>query len=92
MTGMATAGEGVANFGQTADDLDEAFEEQFAILSNSFLRQVKVSVQGGSDVQARLVGEILEKLVEVVTDDPAANERARLLDEARRIVAERAAS
>jgi Ca-activated chloride channel family protein len=27
------AGEGVANFGQTADDLDEAFEEQFAILS-----------------------------------------------------------
>ena len=60
MTGMATAGEGVANFGQTADDLDEAFEEQFAILSNSFLRQVKVSVQGGSDVQARLVGEILK--------------------------------
>ena len=61
MTGMANAGEGVANFGQTADDLDEAFEEQFAIISNSFLRQVKVSVQGGSDVQARLVGEILEE-------------------------------
>lgn len=61
MTGMANAGEGVANFGQTADDLDEAFEEQFAIISNSFLRQVKVSVQGGSDVQVRLVGEILEK-------------------------------
>lgn len=60
MTGMASAGEGVANFGQTADDLDEAFEEQFAIISNSFLRQVKVSVQGGSDVQVRLVGEILE--------------------------------
>jgi len=60
MTGMANAGEGVANFGQTADDLDEAFEEQFAIISNSFLRQVKVSVQGGSDVQVRLVGEILE--------------------------------
>ena len=60
MTGMATGGEGVANFGQTADDLDEAFEEQFAIISNSFLRQVKVSVQGGSDVQARLVGEVLE--------------------------------
>lgn len=61
MTGMATAGEGIANFGQTADDLDEAFEEQFAIISNSFLRQVKVSVQGGSDVQARLVGELLEE-------------------------------
>ena len=60
MTGMANAGEGVANFGQTADDLDEAFEEQFAIISHSFLRQVKVSVQGGSDVQARLVGELLE--------------------------------
>jgi Ca-activated chloride channel family protein len=61
MTGMANAGEGIANFGQTADDLDEAFEEQFAIISNSFLRQVKVSVQGGSDVQARLVGELLEE-------------------------------
>lgn len=60
MTGMANAGEGIANFGQTADDLDEAFEEQFAIISNSYLRQVKVSVQGGSDVQVRLVGEILE--------------------------------
>ena len=60
MTGIANAGEGVANFGQTADDLDEAFEEQFAIISNSFLRQVKVAVQGGSDVQARLVGEILQ--------------------------------
>lgn len=59
MTGMATAGEGVANFGQTADDLDEAFEEQFAILSSSYLRQVEIAVQGGSDVQARLVGEIL---------------------------------
>jgi len=61
MTGMANAGEGIANFGQTADDLDEAFEEQFAIISNSYLRQVKVSVQGGSDVQVRLVGEILEQ-------------------------------
>jgi len=55
MTGMARAGEGAANFGQTADDLDEAFEEQFAILSNAFLRQVRVEIQGGSDVQARPV-------------------------------------
>ena len=61
MVGMAKAGEGASNFGQTADDLDEAFEEQFAILSHAFLRQVKVSVQGGSDVQVRLVGEILEE-------------------------------
>jgi Ca-activated chloride channel family protein len=61
MTGMARAGEGVANFGQTADDLDEAFEEQFAILSNAYLRQVRVEVQGGSDVQARLLGDFLEE-------------------------------
>jgi tRNA nucleotidyltransferase (CCA-adding enzyme) len=39
--------------------------------------------------QGRVVGEILDKLVEVVTDDPSANERGRLLDEARRIVAAR---
>ena len=61
MTGMARAGEGAANFGQTADDLDEAFEEQFAILSNAFLRQVRVEIQGGSDVQARILGDFLEE-------------------------------
>ena len=43
-----------------ASNREAIVEEQFAILSNSFLRQVKVSVQGGSDVQARLVGEILK--------------------------------
>jgi tRNA nucleotidyltransferase (CCA-adding enzyme) len=42
--------------------------------------------------QGRVVGELLEKLVEVVTDDPAANERGRLLDEARRLVADHSAS
>jgi len=61
MTGMARAGEGAANFGQTADDLDEAFEEQFAILSNAYLRQVRVDIQGGSDVQARILGDFLEE-------------------------------
>ncbi len=60
LSGMAKCGEGVANFGQEADDLDEAFEQQFAILSNSYLRQVEIKIQGGSDVKARLVGEILE--------------------------------
>jgi len=61
MTGMARAGEGAANFGQTADDLDEAFEEQFAILSNAYLRQVRLDIQGGSDVQARILGDFLEE-------------------------------
>lgn len=61
MTAMARAGEGAANFGQTADDLDEAFEEQFAILAHAFLRQVRVEIQGGSDVQARLLGDFLEE-------------------------------
>jgi Ca-activated chloride channel family protein len=60
LTGMAKAGEGAANFGQSADDLSESFEEQFAILSNTFLRQVRLTVQGGSDVKARLLGELLE--------------------------------
>lgn len=58
LSGMAQAGEGAANYGQTADDLDEAFEEQFSILSNALLRQVRISVTGGSDVAARLVGEL----------------------------------
>jgi len=60
LAGMAKSGEGIANFGQTPEDLDEAFEQQFAILSNTFLRQVELKIQGGSDVKARLVGEILE--------------------------------
>jgi Ca-activated chloride channel family protein len=60
LSGMAKHGEGVANFGQEPDDLNEAFEQQFAILSNTFLRQIELKIQGGSDVKARLVGEILE--------------------------------
>jgi tRNA nucleotidyltransferase (CCA-adding enzyme) len=36
----------------------------------------------------RIVGQVLERLVELVTDDPSANERARLLDAARSAVAE----
>jgi len=63
MSGMAKNGEGIANFGQTPEDLDEAFEQQFAILSNTFLRQVEIKIQGGSDVKARLVGEILEDTI-----------------------------
>ena len=60
LSGMAKQGEGMANFGQEPDDLNEAFEQQFAILSNTFLRQIELKIQGGSDVKARLVGEILE--------------------------------
>jgi Ca-activated chloride channel family protein len=63
LAGMAKSGEGIANFGQTPEDLDEAFEQQFAILSNTFLRQVEIKIQGGSDVKARLVGEILEDTI-----------------------------
>ncbi len=63
LAGMAKSGEGVANFGQKPEDLDEAFEQQFAILSNTFLRQVEIKIQGGSDVKARLVGEILEDTI-----------------------------
>lgn len=63
LAGMAKSGEGVANFGQKPEDLDEAFEQQFAILSNTFLRQVEIKIQGGSDVKVRLVGEILEDAI-----------------------------
>ncbi len=37
---------------------------------------------------SRLIGDILKALVEVVTDDPNANTRERLLEEARRLAAE----
>ena len=37
---------------------------------------------------SRLIGVILERLVELVTEDPDANTRERLLEEARRAVAE----
>jgi tRNA nucleotidyltransferase (CCA-adding enzyme) len=40
----------------------------------------------------RMVGVLLERLVEVVTEDPSANTPERLLDEARRIVADKSAS
>lgn len=39
----------------------------------------------------RIIGETIERLVELVTDDPAANQRDRLLAEARRFVEEKSA-
>jgi tRNA nucleotidyltransferase (CCA-adding enzyme) len=39
-----------------------------------------------------ILGEIFERLIEVVTDDPSANEPARLLAEARRFLAARSGS
>ncbi len=49
----------------------------------------------GNDLMSELglkpgpvIGKLLERLLEVVTDDPSANERSRLLDEARRAHAE----
>jgi tRNA nucleotidyltransferase (CCA-adding enzyme) len=52
-------------------------------------------VIGGNDLMSalglapgRVLGEILAHLVEVVTDDPDRNDRDRLLDEARRFLAE----
>ncbi len=38
----------------------------------------------------RIIGEILEHLVEIVTDDPSANEPARLLEAARAFLAKAA--
>lgn len=40
----------------------------------------------------RIIGQIMERLVELVTDDPEANERARLLDAARQAAAELSAA
>ncbi|MBK9265285.1 MAG: hypothetical protein IPM54_36565 [Polyangiaceae bacterium] len=39
-----------------------------------------------------IVGEVLQALVEVVTDEPADNERERLLGHARRLLSERSAA
>jgi tRNA nucleotidyltransferase (CCA-adding enzyme) len=36
----------------------------------------------------RVIGQILERLVELVTDDPSANERSRLLDAAKGALAD----
>ena len=54
-----------------------------AIDGNDLIRELGLA-------PSRMIGEILGQLVETVTDDPEANVRERLLDEARAIVAGRA--
>lgn len=50
---------------------------------NGSVLMKELSLQPG-----RIIGVVLERLVEVVTEDPSANTRERLLEEARRILAE----
>jgi tRNA nucleotidyltransferase (CCA-adding enzyme) len=53
-----------------------------AVNGNDLMRELSLA-------PGRIIGETLEHLVEVVTDDPAANERGRLLEAARAFVAAR---
>jgi tRNA nucleotidyltransferase (CCA-adding enzyme) len=66
------------------------------VLAKGTAFSAKDLVLGGNELMSalglapgRVVGEILAHLVEVVTDDPDKNDRDRLLDEARRFLAER---
>jgi tRNA nucleotidyltransferase (CCA-adding enzyme) len=64
------------------------------IASGAALSAKDLAVNGGDLMKeldlkpSRVIGQLLERLVELVTDDPSANERARLLDAARRALAE----
>jgi tRNA nucleotidyltransferase (CCA-adding enzyme) len=66
-----------------------------ALLASGAALSLKDLAVNGNDLMTdlslkpgRVIGAVLERLIEVVTDDPSANTRERLLDEARRIVAE----
>lgn len=77
--------------------IEELRDRVEALLAAGAALTAKDLAVNGKDLMAelsiapgRIVGVILERLIELVTEDPSANARDRLLDEARRIVAETA--
>lgn len=57
MLALASAGRGNAYYGQTALDLAEPFEAEFALLSNLCARGVMLKVQGGANVSVRMLND-----------------------------------
>jgi len=55
LTKMADAGEGQAHYGQTPEDLEDGFAEEFQILSQARLRKLVLSVAGGAGVVANIL-------------------------------------
>ena len=75
--------------------LDELERRARACLQAGAALDTRDLAIGGKDLMTELsvppgprIGEVLRALVEVVTDDPSANERQRLLDEARKLLSE----
>ncbi len=55
LTKMADAGEGQAHYGQTPEDLEDSFAEEFQILNKAWLRKVTLSVTAGTGVVANIL-------------------------------------
>ncbi len=79
---------------QDIANIEHLRERVGALLAAGAALSTRDLALNGSDLMKELglppgrqIGELLAKLVEVVTDDPTANERERLLEEARRLLA-----
>ena len=55
LTKMADAGEGQAHYGQTAEDIEDGFAEEFQVLSQARLRKLRLRVTAGSGVVAAIL-------------------------------------
>lgn len=55
LTKMADAGEGQAHYGQTAEDIEDGFAEEFQVLSQARLRKLRLRVTSGAGVVAKIL-------------------------------------
>lgn len=55
LTKMADAGEGQAHYGQTAEDIEDGFAEEFQVLTQARLRKLRLGVNGGVGVVANIL-------------------------------------
>ncbi|MFZ9202082.1 MAG: vWA domain-containing protein [Opitutales bacterium] len=55
LTKIADAGEGQAHYGQTPEDLEDGFAEEFQILNRARLRKLTLRVSGGRGVVANIL-------------------------------------
>lgn len=55
LTKIADAGEGQAHYGQTAEDIEDGFAEEFQVLTQACLRKVTLNINGGTGVVANIL-------------------------------------
>jgi Ca-activated chloride channel family protein len=83
MAEMAQAGQGNAYYGETAEDLQDPFEQEFDLLRNICARGLRLRLSAGAGVELRVLNQYTEEDGDVLLPDLAVHGEAWALVEMR---------